>query len=273
MNLKEGVGLLQPPQAVPPETPEADPGRGRFPDRLLCPAGDHDLPSVGGRADPGGGVHRDTDVSDVGELGATTVNPDPDPDFQVPGPLAFGEAPLDRGRRLDRVRGGLEDGEEIVGPCIDRVAAGSRHRVPQDAPHVPQQVAIALLQPVEQGGGLLDVAHEKGQASGGQRGGVEADRRLPTLGLQLAGDEPHRYDPIPLRRVQQTLAGPLACRLALEGDLIEAGERVPQMRLVVDGKPPPAARVDVGEGAVRKPCARAGVELRHAKNDIHGPVR
>ena len=69
------------------------------------------------------------------------------------------------------------------------------------------------------------------------------------LRLQLAGDEADRHDAVLLRRVQQPVARALPGGLVLEADLVEPGERVPHVRLVVDRQPPPAARVDVGEGA------------------------
>jgi len=79
-------------------------------------------------------------------------------------------------------------------------------------------------------------------------------------GLQLAGDEPDGDDAVLLRGVQQPRARALPRRVVLEADLPEARERVPYVRLVMDGQPSPPARVDVGEGAVAEAGALAGVE-------------
>ena len=81
----------------------------------------------------------------------------------------------------------------------------------------------------------------------GQIGGPE-----PSLGPELAGDEPDRHDPVLLGRVQQTLSGPLPGGVVLESHLVEPGQGVPNVRLVVDGQPAVPFRVDVGEGAIWK---------------------
>jgi hypothetical protein len=59
--------------------------------------------------------------------------------------------------------------------------------------------------------------------------------RQPPLRLELCADEPDRRDTVLLRRAQETEPRPVARRLVLEDDLIEARERVPNMRRVVDG--------------------------------------
>src|SRR5262249_10824854 len=63
-------------------------------------------------------------------------------------------------------------------------------------------------------------------------------------------------------------------RFVLEGDLVEARERVPHVRLVVDGQPLPPFRVDVRERGLRKPRPFLGVELGHGDSTIpHPPAR
>ena len=59
-------------------------------------------------------------------------------------------------------------------------------------------------------------------------------RRVSPLRPQLARDEPDRHDAVFLRRVQQPFAGALARGIGLEGDLVEPGERIAHVRLVVD---------------------------------------
>src|SRR5262249_18289026 len=67
--------------------------------------------------------------------------------------------------------------------------------------------------------------------------------------------------------VQQARARALARVVVLEADLAEAGERVAHVRLVVDGQPAAAARVDVGERGGGEASAPGGVEPRHVLND------
>ena len=88
-------------------------------------------------------------------------------------------------------------------------------------------------------------------------------RRVSPLRLQLASDEPDGHDAVALRRVQQPLAGALPGGIVLEGDLVEPRECIAHVGLVVDRKPPPAARVDVGEGPVGKAGSLASLETRH----------
>ena len=89
-------------------------------------------------------------------------------------------------------------------------------------------------------------------------------RRSSPLRLQQAGDEPDGHDAVLLRRVQQPVAGALPGGIVLEGDLVEPGQGIPHVGLVVDRQPPPAARVDVGEGPVGEAGSLAGLETRHA---------
>ena len=96
-------------------------------------------------------------------------------------------------------------------------------------------------------------------------------RRVSLLLQQLAGNETDGNNAVFLRGVQQPLAGALPCRVVLEGDLIEPGKRVPHVRLVVDRQPPRAARVDVGERAVRQAGPPAGVKPGHAPTIPRGP--
>src|SRR6185503_18577948 len=84
---------------------------------------------------------------------------------------------------------------------------------------------------------------------------------------QLARDEPDGHDAVLLGRVQQALARELASRLVLEVDLGEPGQRIPHVRPVVDGQPPPAASIHVGERPIRKARPLAALEASHGAND------
>ena len=70
-------------------------------------------------ADAGRGMDGEADVPDIRQCRVAAVNPDTHPHFQIVGPLAIAERPLDGYRSLDSRRGALEDREELVGTGID----------------------------------------------------------------------------------------------------------------------------------------------------------
>src|SRR5207245_10923822 len=72
-------------------------------------------------------------------------------------------------------------------------------------------------------------------------------------------------DAVLLRRVQQPRAGALPSGIVLESDLVEPGERIAHVGLVVDRKPPPAPGLDVGEGPVREPGSLARLATPHTR--------
>ena len=88
--------------------------------------------------------------------------------------------------------------------------------------------------------------------------------RQPPLRLQLRADEADRRYAVLLRGAQEPKPGAVACRLVVEDDLVEARERVANMRRVVDRQAPLARRIDVGERAVRELRAGLRIELGHA---------
>src|SRR6266849_2438067 len=147
LDLEERLGIRKAGQPVSAEAVEADALPRRLPDGGPGLAGNDDLPSVGRRADTSRGVDGQTDVPDVGQRRTAAVNSDTDEDIDVVGPDLLAERALDGRGRLDGGGGPLEDGEELVGAGVDLAAAGSRHRGPQDASDVVQQVAIAVAQP------------------------------------------------------------------------------------------------------------------------------
>src|SRR6266542_2448676 len=90
---------------------------------------------------------------------------------------------------------------------------------------------------------------------------------MRALRTQLAGDEPDGHDAVLLGGVQEPLAGPLPGRVVLERDLVEPGEGVAHVRLVVDGQPSPAERVYVSERAVRQSRPVAVFEPGHLSDN------
>jgi hypothetical protein len=106
---------------------------------------------------------------------------------------------------------------------------------------------------VDELGRTLDVGHHERDL---------AARQGP-FRSKLRPDEAERYDPVLPRRPEQSHPGSIAAGLVLEVDPIEPGERVPDVRLVVDRQAPSAVRVDVGERAVRQLRPRSSIECRH----------
>src|SRR5213594_4132887 len=197
------------------------------------------------------------------------MDPHANPDLEVVGPGPCAERTLDVRGRLDGSPGAFEGCEELVGARIDLAAARFGHRRAEDAPHVVPHVAIPVAHAMEQGGGALDIGHQEGDKSGGER------RRTDTVFLrsQLAGEEPDGYNAVLLRGIEQPLAGTLPGRLVLEGHLAKTGERVPHVRLVVNGQPPAAVGVDVGKGAIWQAGPFAGSEAGHASTIPKGRRR
>ena len=168
----------------------------------------------------------------------------------------------------------FEHREQIVGPGLDHMAVRRGHGAPQDRPHLVDQLAVALLEVLDERGRALDVGHQHRDETGRE---LDSFGRGPrpsqlALGAQLAVDEPDGHDPVLLRRVQQPLAGPLAGRLVLEVDLVEPGERVADVRLVVDREAPAAGRIDQRKRAVRQLRPLGGIESRHASTITTPPA-
>src|SRR5207247_9864872 len=88
------------------------------------------------------------------------------------------------------------------------------------------------------------------------------------LCAQLTVEESERGDPVLLRGPQQSLARALPCDVVLERDLLEACERVPHVRGVVDRQASLPARVDVGESSVRKTSACGSAEWWHVRDPL-----
>src|SRR5438128_7125543 len=154
---------------MPTEAPEADAGRQRSLDSGLRLAGDDDLASTRRPADPSRCVHGQTDVPRIGQGGTAAVDPGSDPAFQIVQPGPGAHRALDAHRRLDRRNDLLEDREELIGAGVDLATAGSKHRLPYDAPDVVQQVRVAIAELPEESGGTLDVGQQERDEAGGER--------------------------------------------------------------------------------------------------------
>ena len=107
-------------------------------------------------------------------------------------PGARAELALDLDRRLDGRRPALEHREELVRARIDLAAVRARHGGAEDASDGVQDGAVLVAEFAEQGGGGLDVRHEQGDESGGQRRGIRRGRRNLTLETVVLDDEAHR---------------------------------------------------------------------------------
>jgi hypothetical protein len=160
---------------------------------------------------------------------------------------------LDGDSRIERGGGSLERGEELVAASVDLAAASSLHSWPQQTAKLVQHGAITISEPVKQLGRALDI---------GQREGDLTARQL-LLRPELDPDESERHDPELLRRLQEPHSRSVAARLILEADAAEPGERVANVRLIVDRQHPPALGVDVRKGAVRQACSLPRAEWWH----------
>ena len=92
-----------------------------------------------------------------------------DPAFQIVQPGPSLHRALDAHRRLDRRNDLLEDREELIRAGVDLATARSKHRVPDDAPDVVQQVRVAIAELPEKSGGTLDVGQQERDEAGGER--------------------------------------------------------------------------------------------------------
>jgi hypothetical protein len=234
----------------------------RAPEGAFGLAGEHDLAAVGRRANAGGGMDRQPDVPVLGEGWAPAVDAGAKTALQLVRPGPSRHRLLDAHRSLDRRRGPFEDGEELVRSGIDLPTTGLDDRFPNEAPHIVQQAGVPVAEVPEERCGVLDVGQQERDEAGGE--GRHVDRLgVPPLRSELPIDEPDRHDPELLGGVQQPPAGPVSRRVVLEGHPLEPGQSVAHVSHVVDRQPAPAARVDVGERAVREPGPFASGKLRH----------
>src|SRR5262249_37764025 len=98
-----------------------------------------DLAAVSRGAETRRDVDRESHVTRRVQRRATAVDPDPNAALEVVGPPPSGKLTLDRDRRIDRRRGGLEHGEELVRPRVDLSPTRGHDRSPDDPlQRVPQ---------------------------------------------------------------------------------------------------------------------------------------
>ena len=129
---------------------------------------------------------------------------------------------------------------------------------PHDRANVAQNTRVGVAELPQQAGRVLDIRQQEGHGPARQL----ADAGRARL-AQLPVEEPERNDAVLLGRPQQPLARSLFGFVALERCLIEPGQRIPNMRHVVDRQPAATRRVDIGEGRIGQVRAGAGVEWWH----------
>ena len=171
---------------------------------------------------------------------------DAHPDASPIGPRVRLEGPLDGDRGVQRPRRLGEGGEELIATRVDFAAARAPSGGPQQPAHVGQKALVSVAEIGQVSGGVLDVSQQQGHSPG----------RQPALRAQLTVDEADRHEAVALGGLQQARASPISRRIVVERDAVEACQRIPHVRLVVDGQEPSALRVDVCEGAVGQSGAR-----------------
>src|SRR5437773_5046499 len=98
--------LAQAAEPMRAQAPEADAGWPRPAHGIPGRGREQDLTAVSSRADPGDGVHRQTDVAGVGQRGAPAVDAGSNPDIDTIGPGPSLQGPLEIGRASCRERAG-----------------------------------------------------------------------------------------------------------------------------------------------------------------------
>ena len=255
-HLEQERRLAHPAQLVGAELPEGDPGRQLVAERGERRAGDDGLASARHAADAVHGVHRDADVARIGQGRASRVDANPDVDRRTLRPGVIGEGAVNGRRRDERPGRPLEDREILVRAGVHLLPPGTPHDRAQVAPELGEERRIGIPELVEQARRIDDVRHQEGDRPAWER----ARPGYP----QLALHETNGDDPVPARRTQQPAPCPITGGLVLEEDLVEAGQRVSNVRLVMNREPPAATRVDVGERAVAQRPWLLRAELRHA---------
>ena len=208
---------------------------------------------MGRRADARDGVDGQADVAGPGRVGRPVWMPIRTR-RSMPSVHACAATPRWMASAALSAEGGpLEGGEELIATGVDLAAPGLPHGRPEQTTLLVQQGPIPIAESVQQLGRALDVGQHEGDLAAWQL----------LLRPELDADEPERHDPELLGRLQEPHPRPVAVRVVLEADAAEPGERVANVRLVVDRQHPPALRIDVGKGAVREACAILRAERWH----------
>ena len=106
-------------------------------------------------------MHREPDVTALGEGRPAGMDADPNPDVDAVAPAVGPDRPLHRDCRVDRGRGSFEDREELVAPSVDLATAGLADGLPQQATELVQDGAVAIAQPVHQLGRAFDIGQDE----------------------------------------------------------------------------------------------------------------
>src|SRR5207245_7404443 len=155
------LGPWQALEVMQAKIAESEAGGLRGADRVAGRVRKHDLPAVGGRADPSRGVHSDPYVSRVGQGGMPSVKPDSDPYVQVVRPNPRGNLALNRERGTQRCRGLFEDGEHLVGSGVDLPAARLQDGAAEQAADIGQQPRVPGAGAADEAGRALDGRDEQ----------------------------------------------------------------------------------------------------------------
>src|ERR1700686_4704617 len=139
---------------------EAHAIKPELPACFLRIAGHQDLTALRRLPDAPRVVHGHSDVVVLGTRRVAAVNTDPDPYLEPLRPRTSSELTLDGHRRIERGPGTLEHREEVVGPRLDHVTAGTHGLVPEDRAHSVDQLAVAVAQTIDQRGGAFDIGHQ-----------------------------------------------------------------------------------------------------------------
>src|SRR5207249_9128072 len=89
LDLEQRPRRRKPSEAMRAERPERDAVRNRAPDSHLRLSRRQDLAAVSYQADPRRRVHREADVTRVGQGGLAAVEPRPDATLEILRPLRF----------------------------------------------------------------------------------------------------------------------------------------------------------------------------------------
>src|SRR6267378_3639304 len=126
------------------QAPEAYARRPRPAHGIPSRGREQDLAAVRRRADPGDGVHRQTDVAGVGQRGTPAMDAGSDPDIDTIGPGPSVQGPLDRNRGLERGWSAIENREELIRASVDLAATHPMHRAPHDGADLSQEGGVAI---------------------------------------------------------------------------------------------------------------------------------
>ena len=165
---------------------------------------------------------------------------------------------MDRERRLERGGGPPEDGEELIGACVDLETTRRANARPDQPANVAEQGGVVIAETLQQAGRPFDVGEQEGHRPARERP-HRRRARLPKLPVE----EAERHDAVLLGSAKEPFAGTLPRDVVLEIDLVKAREGVSHVRCVVDRQTASALRIDVRESTVGEARAGGGVERWH----------